>query len=181
MYFILDFKSKPQKLLVVKIIIFIKKNILQLYFSFFFYIDLWHLSYLRYLCLFAYCGLQNILTVRVTWWASYKRQELLVLHGCLGCLVFFALIDRCTQDVYIRVHNFLLKKRGFSTKWYCDLHIILIWPPFFRFVNNRESHLFGIFSLAHAPVNVTDFSIYSINCNPHNADRLSGRSIIWVT
>jgi hypothetical protein len=33
--------------------------------------------------------------------------------------------------------------------------------------------------LAHAPVNVTDFSIGSINCNPNNADR--GRSIIRVT
>ena len=49
---------------------------------------------------------------------------------------------------------------------------------FFRFVNKRASYPFGIISLAHAPVNVTDFSIGSINCNPNNADR--GRSIIRV-
>ena len=34
---------------------------------------------------------------------------------------------------------------------------------FFRFVNKRASYPFGIISLAHAPVNVTDFSIVSIN------------------
>jgi len=50
---------------------------------------------------------------------------------------------------------------------------------FIRFVNKRASYPFGIISLAHAPVNVTDFSIDSINCDPNNADR--GRSIIRVT
>jgi hypothetical protein len=30
---------------------------------------------------------------------------------------------------------------------------------FFRFVNKRASHPFGMISLAHAPVNATDFSI----------------------
>jgi hypothetical protein len=38
---------------------------------------------------------------------------------------------------------------------------------FFRFVNKRASYPFGIISLAHAPVNVTDFSIGSINCVQH--------------
>jgi hypothetical protein len=33
---------------------------------------------------------------------------------------------------------------------------------FFRFVNKRASYPFGIISLAHAPLNVTDFSIGSI-------------------
>jgi hypothetical protein len=51
---------------------------------------------------------------------------------------------------------------------------------FFRFANNkRASYPFGIISLAHAPVNVTDFSIGSINCSRNNADR--GRSIIRIT
>ena len=50
---------------------------------------------------------------------------------------------------------------------------------FFRFVSKRTNYPFGIISLAHAPVNVTDFSIGSINCDPNNADR--GRSIIHVT
>ena len=49
---------------------------------------------------------------------------------------------------------------------------------FFRFVNKRASYPFGII-LAHAPVNVTDLSIGSINFYPNNADR--GRSIIRVT
>jgi hypothetical protein len=34
---------------------------------------------------------------------------------------------------------------------------------FFRFVNKRASYPFGIISLAHAPLNVIDFSIDSIN------------------
>ena len=50
---------------------------------------------------------------------------------------------------------------------------------FFRFANKQASYPFGIISLAHAPVNVTDFSIGSINCNPNNADR--GCSFIRVT
>ena len=50
---------------------------------------------------------------------------------------------------------------------------------FFRFGNKRASYPFGIISLPHAPVNVTDFSIGSINCNPNSADR--GRSIMRVT
>jgi hypothetical protein len=50
---------------------------------------------------------------------------------------------------------------------------------FFRFANKRASYSFGIISLAHAPVNVTDLAIGSINYNPNNADR--GHSIIRVT
>jgi len=38
------------------------------------------MSYLRYLCLFAYSGVQHILTI----WVSCTRQDLLDLHGCLG-------------------------------------------------------------------------------------------------
>ena len=37
----------------------------------------------------------------------------------------------------------------------------------FRFVSKRASYPVGIISLAHAPVNVTDFSIESINCVRH--------------
>ena len=39
-------------------------------------------------------------------------------------------------------------------------------PSFFRFANKRASNQFGIISLAHAPVNVTDLSIGSINYVP---------------
>jgi hypothetical protein len=38
---------------------------------------------------------------------------------------------------------------------------------FCRFVNKRASYPFGIISLAHALVNVTDFSIGNINCVRH--------------
>jgi hypothetical protein len=38
---------------------------------------------------------------------------------------------------------------------------------FFRFVNKRANYPFGIISLAHAPVNVTAFSIGSIHCVRH--------------
>ena len=42
---------------------------------------------------------------------------------------------------------------------------------FFRFVNKRASYPLGIISLAHAAVNVTDFSIGSINCVRHFPQR----------
>jgi hypothetical protein len=50
---------------------------------------------------------------------------------------------------------------------------------FCLFVSKRASYPFGIISLAHAPVNMANFAIGSINCNPNNADR--ERSIIRVT
>jgi hypothetical protein len=62
------------------------------------------------------------------------------------------------------------------------IELVIIYSnmtSFFRFVNKRASYPFGIISLALAWVNVTDFSIGSINCNPNNADR--GQSIIRVT
>ena len=52
-------------------------------------------------------------------------------------------------------------KRGFIT----NSNI----TSFFRFVNKRASYSFGIISLAHAPLNVTDFSIGSINFVRHFA------------
>jgi hypothetical protein len=38
---------------------------------------------------------------------------------------------------------------------------------FLRFINKRASYQFGIISLAHAPVNVTDISIGSMHCVRH--------------
>ena len=46
----------------------------------------------------------------------------------------------------------------------------------FPFVKKKQNYFFV---LSHAPMNVTDVSIGSINCDPNNADR--GRSIIRVT
>ena len=48
----------------------------------------------------------------------------------------------------------------------------------FPFAKKPELFL-HIISLAYAPMNVTDVSIGSINCDPNNAYR--GRSIIRVT
>ena len=64
------------------------------------------------------------------------------------------------------------KHLGFMTRNY-------YMTSFVRFVIKRTSYPFGIISLAHAPVNVTDYSTDSINCNPNNADR--GRSIVRIT
>jgi hypothetical protein len=49
----------------------------------------------------------------------------------------------------------------------------------FPFDKKKQKLFLRIISLAHAPMNVTDVSIGSINCDPHNADR--GRSIIRAT
>ena len=48
-----------------------------------------------------------------------------------------------------------------------QLNINSNMTSFFRFVNKRASYPFGIILLAHASVNVTDFSIGSINCVRH--------------
>ena len=37
-----------------------------------------------YLCLLAHSNVQHVLTIWVTWWVSYKRQELLTPHESLG-------------------------------------------------------------------------------------------------
>jgi hypothetical protein len=49
----------------------------------------------------------------------------------------------------------------------------------FPFVKKKPELFLRIISLAHAPMNVTDVSIGSINCDANNADR--GRSIIRAT
>jgi hypothetical protein len=57
-----------------------------------------------------------------------------------------------------------------------DWRILVFYP----FLLLKKPELFlRIISLAHAPMNVTDISIGSINCDPNNADR--GRSIINLT
>jgi hypothetical protein len=50
------------------------------------------------------------------------------------------------------------------------------FTSFFRFVNKRASYPFGLISLAHAPVNVTDFSIGSLNCPIH----VKTQSTFWL-
>ena len=49
----------------------------------------------------------------------------------------------------------------------------------FPFVKKNPELFLRIISLAHVPMNVTDISIGSINCDPNNVDR--GCSIIRVT
>jgi hypothetical protein len=78
-----------------------------------------------------------------------------------------------------------------GTTFFCHIYISINYDrthdnntnfnmiAFFRFANKRASYPFRIISLVHAQVNVTDFSIGSVPCNPTNADR--GRSIIRGT
>ena len=47
------------------------------------------MSYLCYLCLFAYSGDQHTLTIWVTLRVAYKSQELLALYGSLGSPLVF--------------------------------------------------------------------------------------------
>ena len=42
------------------------------------------ISYLCYMCLFVNSGVNYVLTIRVTWWVSNKRQELLIPREHLG-------------------------------------------------------------------------------------------------
>jgi hypothetical protein len=63
----------------------------------------------------------------------------------------------------------ILKLIGWFGLW-CLMTLSTIFQfmtSFFRFANKRTSYPFGIISLAHASVNVTDFSIGSINCVRH--------------
>ena len=83
------------------------------------------------------------------------------------------------EFVFRKEYDHLLKFDNWTLKIYIRIIKHSNMTSFFRVVSKRESYPFGIISLAHAPVNVTDFSIGSINCNPNNADRR--RSIIRVT
>ena len=74
-----------------------------------------------------------------------------VVLGLLKIILIIIII------MIIIIHFFLLILLVL-VKQYSDI------TSFFRVVNERASYLFGIISLAYAPVNVTDFSIDSINC-----------------
>ena len=65
----------------------------------------------------------------------------------------------CTAPTY---------QNGISLIDFNELCYILTWSHSFALLtNDRASYPFGITSLAHAPVNVTVFSIGSINCVWH--------------
>ena len=44
--------------------------------------------------------------------------------------------------------------------------------PFFRFINRRAIYRFGIISLAHAPVHVTDFPIVNVHVDELSSVRI---------
>ena len=44
------------------------------------------MSYLCYLCLVLHSGVQNVLTILVTWRVSYKTHELLIIREHLDSL-----------------------------------------------------------------------------------------------
>ena len=60
----------------------------------------------------------------------------------------------------------MIEEMGVQTRIFND-HVYVYAITSFRFVSKRASYPFGIISLAHAPVNVSDFSIGSINCVLH--------------
>jgi hypothetical protein len=69
-------------------------------------------------------------------------------------------------SIYIRLQK-LFKSTFVSLFLIHVLHVYSNTTSFFRFVNKRASYPFGIISLAHAPVNATDFFIGRINCVRH--------------
>jgi hypothetical protein len=52
-----------------------------------------------YLCLFVHNNVQRVLTIWVTWWVSYKRQELFTLREHLGFMIceFLIFLDFCIE------------------------------------------------------------------------------------
>ena len=75
---------------------------------------------------------------------SWKPECVLSFNMGWRILVFYPNI--CQPMLKLKTHS------GFH-----DLFLNSNMNSFFRFVNKRASYPFGIISLAHAPVNVTDF------------------------
>ena len=104
------------------------------------------------------------------------RDKLKIIYtyvNSINVLVISIMIHICGCLLFMILHMIITLYRGGCIITNSNM------TSFFRFVNKRASYPFGIISLAHAPMNVTDFSIVSVNCNPNNADR--GCSIIRVT
>ena len=100
------------------------------------------MSYLRYLCLFVHSGVQHMLCCVVLYFCFvFLRRLFLMLLVSLDCSLVIA------PSVFSNVYSNM--------------------TSFFRFVNKRASYPFGIILIAHARVNVTDFSIGSLNCVRH--------------
>ena len=78
--------------------------------------------------------------------------------SCPPFFVFLSVLKITVSDYTFSIF------RPFSYWWFI-LYSKMTF--FFRFANKRASYPFGIISLADAPVNVTDFSIGSINCVRH--------------
>ena len=95
------------------------------------------MSYLYYLCFSVYTGFQHVLTIWVTWWASYKRQKLLTLRDHMGsppvlggvrvahlfgflCWVLFWLSSSCAMLPVCLDCQFLIAPLVFS-----NVHVIV--------------------------------------------------------
>jgi hypothetical protein len=123
------------------------------------------MSYLRYLRYFAHCGVQYVLCY---------------MSFCFSSSMLQVSLDYPIFECHFSISNVYEKSLKVPVTFsFPDVTRYSNITFFFRFGNKRASYPFGIISLPHAPVNVTDFSIGSINCNTNNADR--GRSNMRVT
>jgi hypothetical protein len=86
--------------------------------------------------------------------------------GCDTLYVIQSVRHGFQFSIYIRLQK-LFKSTFVSLFLIHVLHVYSNTTSFFHFVNKRASYPFGIISLAHAPVNATDFFIGRINCVRH--------------
>ena len=126
------------------------------------------MSYLRYLGFFVHCGVQHVLCYMSFCFSSSCVPYVASVSGLSIFECPFSISNVYEKSLKVPVTFSFPDVTRYSNITFL-----------FRFGNKRASYPFGIISLAHAPVNVTDFSIGSINCNQNNADR--GRSIMRVT
>jgi hypothetical protein len=67
---------------------------------------------------------------------------------------------------------YVLQYKYGSILWLEDGNLYLRLRSFFRFVIKREIYRLGIFSLAHAPVHVTDFRVLNVHVGELSSARI---------
>ena len=128
---------------------------------------------------FVSSGQINLVNHATFYWRVYTNPgEWSVMYGCVWGIdiaavstILVRILDLVNFvfhfiNVIERFNDYNLQFKKPTTN---NLSFIIYFNmiSFFRFVNKRASYPFGIISLAHAPVNVIDFSIGSINCERH--------------
>ena len=120
-----------------------------------------------YLAFHTHCCRQDFNFVRIITLQLLQRQlQVVAPFQFQYNFIYFCICSR--PEYACNICHWTLNNRQLSSPQFTEL---LYWPQnwysnmasFFGFVNKRASYPFGIFSSAHAPVNVTDSSIGSIN------------------